>query len=89
MDRVIIYTKDNNKYTTWCDTNDMKMFRDFLQYLLDNYKDMSTYYVMNCDSEKLIGTVEQVTNDLHMRKRTQAERLINVNTGIWEGLELA
>ena len=82
-------TKKGDKFTCWCTTNQLKMFRDFMQYVLDNCNSPEDYILYDEDNNKAYSMLQIATEVYLMRKRTPTERMINLQTGKWNGKEIA
>ena len=77
-------TEDNGKVTCWCTTNDIKTFRDFMQYILDNADDPKRFVLVDTDDNTSGNVYNIAINICKMRKRNFYERLNNIPTGNWE-----
>ena len=88
MQTVKFVTMDKGKVTCWCTTNDLKMFRDFMQYILDSCNKPEDFIMYDVKSGKCYNVLKLATDGYKMRKRTFTERMENAQTGKWIGVEL-
>ena len=80
MEHVFIITKDENKITKWCDTNSVKTFLNFIQYVLDSCIKPEDFFIYVIEKNICINMVEYATkNGIH--KRTPEERNQDIITG--------
>ena len=80
MPIVRFLTIDKDKITNWCTTNDVKMYRDFIQYVLDNCNRPGDYKILDTSTNKMYPLLE-VAKYYKMRKRTFDERMKDISTG--------
>lgn len=83
MQTVKFVTTDDKKVYVWCITNKLSMFRDFLQYILDNCKDPEHFMMIDTKTDLVYDTYRIATEQYQMRKRTFEERINNIQTGKW------
>ena len=78
----------DRKVTVWCTTNDLKLFRDFMQYAVDNCNKPEEYMIWDIEKDTVYDMYKIATEQYKMRKRTFEERMKNIQTGKWIGLEV-
>lgn len=88
MQTVKFVTMDNKKVYVWCTTNVLKIFRDFMQYILDNCESPKNFMLWDTKSDKVYNAYEIATKQYGMRKRTFNERMENTQTGKWTKIVL-
>lgn len=76
-------TMDENKVYCWCTTNTLKIFRDFMQYILDGYNKSEDFLLWDTNNDKVYNAYQIATEVYGMRKRTFDERMNNIQTGKW------
>ena len=81
-------TKEKDKFVCWCTTNELKTFRDFMQYVLDNCDRPEDYLLYDVKNNKVYNMKQIATEVYFMRKRTFTERMMNFQTGKWSGKEI-
>lgn len=81
-------TIDDKKVTCWCETNILKMFRDFMQYILDSCNNPEHFLLWDMDNDKVYNVYQIATEIYKMRKRTFDERMDNIQTGKWLDIKL-
>ena len=81
-------TIDDKKVTCWCETNVSKMFRDFMQYILDSCNNPERFLLWDMDNDKVYNVYQIATEIYKMRKRTFDERMDNIQTGKWSDIRL-
>ena len=74
--------------TLWCETNCLKMFRDFMQYVLDSCDRPGDFLLWDSKTNKVYNMEQVATEQYFMRKRSLLERLDNFQTGKWNGIDL-
>ena len=75
--------KGERKYTLWCQTNDVRMFRDFMQFVLDGCSRPEEYVIYDKDNNAAYNFMDIAVKVFEMRKRTFDERMNNIQTGKW------
>lgn len=80
-------TMNNEKVTCWCETNNLKGFRDFMQFMLDNL-DAESFMLWDVEKDLVYDAYKIATEQYQMRKRTFDERINHLQTGKWIGVEL-
>lgn len=84
MQKIIFVTKDdNNKPIVWCITNKLIIFRDFMQYVLDNMDNPKDFMIIDTEKDLIYDMCKVATEMYEMRKRTFEERMNGVYTGKW------
>lgn len=81
-------TMDEKKVYCWCTTNTLKMFRDFMQYILDSCSNPENFMIWDTKSDKVYNAYKIATEQYKMRKRTFDEKMNNVQTGKWKNVVL-
>lgn len=76
-------TMDDKKVTCWCETNILKMFRDFMQYILDSCNNPKCFLLWDTENDKVYNAYQIATEVYKMRKRTFDERMQGTQTGKW------
>lgn len=76
-------TMDENKVYCWCTTNTLKVFRDFMQYILDGCDKPEDFWLWDIDNDKVYNAYQIAIEVYGMRKRTFDERMCNIQTGKW------
>jgi len=88
MQTVKFVTMDDKKVYCWCTTNTLKMFRDFMQYMLDSCSNPEHFMIWDTKSDKVYDAYKVATQQYEMRKRTFDERMKNIQTGKWANVTL-
>lgn len=88
MQLIKFITIEDKEITCWCETNTLKMFRDFMQYILDNLDNPEKFMLWDVEKDIVYDAYKIATEQFQMRKRTFYERMNNVQTGKWAGVEL-
>lgn len=88
MQLVKFVTIDKDRLLCWCTTNDLKTFRDFMQYILDGTNDPRQFMIVDVDKDLVYDMYRVATEMYGMRKRTFDERMKNIQTGKWAGITL-
>lgn len=83
MQKVRFVTEEKDKVVVWCETNSIIVFRDFLQYILDNMSNPEKFMIIDTRNDLVYGARCIATQQYGMRKRTFEERMNNVRTGKW------
>ena len=83
MEFVTRDSKDKNTILVWCTTNTLIMFRDFMQYVLDNVKNPKDFMIIDRENHFVYDMYKVATEMYGMRKRTFEERMNGVCTGKW------
>ena len=83
MQTVKFVTKDKDKITVWCTTNQLSYFRDFMQYVLDNMNNPKKFMIADMKNGLVYDMYRVATEMYGMRKRTFEERMNNTQTGKW------
>lgn len=83
MQKVKFVTKEEDKLVVWCETNSIIVFRDFMQYILDNMNEPEKFMIIDTSNDLVYGAYCIATKQYEMRKRTFEERMNNVQTGKW------
>ena len=83
MQKVKFVTEEQDKVIVWCETNSIIVFRDFMQYILDNMNEPEKFMIIDTSNDLVYGAYCIATKQYEMRKRTFKERLKNVKTGKW------
>ena len=81
-------TMDENKVYCWCTTNTLKMFRDFMQFILDGCNKPEVYLLWDTKNDKVYNAYQIATEVYEMRKRTFDERMNSIQTGKWANVNL-
>ncbi len=71
------------KAVLWYRTNDIKAFRDFIQYVLDSCYKPEEFFIVETETGLSYDMYGLATERFGMRKRTFHERMKNISTGIW------
>lgn len=85
MEHVLIVTKDQDKITKWCETNTVKVFLDFIQYVLDSCNNPADFWIYVVDRNICVNLLDYAT-DHGMRKRTFHEKLKDNRTGSFQNI---
>ena len=88
MQTLRFVTMDDKKVTCWCETNTLKMFRDFMQYVLDSCNTPEKYMIWDLKTDNVYDMYKVATQQYEMRKRTFDERMNNIQTGKWANVSL-
>lgn len=88
MQTVKFVTKENEKIIVWCTTNTLTGFRNFLQYILDNTNIPEDFYMIDLKSDLVYNAYRIATEVYKMRKRTFEERMEDIQTGKWFGVDV-
>ena len=88
MQTVKFVTIDDKKVYVWCTTNGLSIFRDFLQYILDSSNTPEDFYIIDVEKDLVYSAYRIATEMYNMRKRTFEERMDNIQTGKWCGINL-
>ena len=81
MQKFIFLTRDDKgKFTRWCETNEEKMFFDFMQYIIDSCNKPEEFILYDVDNNAAYNMYEIATKRFGMRKRTSNERGKNIQT---------
>lgn len=88
MQTVKFVTTDKEKVYVWCTTNTLTGFRNFLQYILDSSNTLEEFYMIDIEKDLVYSAYRIATEMYHMRKRTFEERMENIQTGKWFGVDL-
>lgn len=88
MQLVKFVTMDEQKVYVWCTTNKLVMFRDYLQYILDSFDTPENFYIIDVDKNLVYSAYRIATEMYNMRKRTFEERMKNIQTGRWYGVDI-
>ncbi|MFQ7208567.1 MAG: hypothetical protein ACLRPZ_03885 [Coprococcus sp.] len=88
MQTVKFVTKENEKIIVWCTTNTLTGFRKFLQYILDNINTPEDFYIIDLKSDLVYNAYRIATEVYKMRKRTFEERMEDMQTGKWFGVDV-
>ena len=83
MQKVKFVTEEQDKIVVWCETNSIIVFRDFMQYILDNMNEPEKFMIIDTSNDLVYGAYCIATKQYEMRKRTFEERINNVQTGKW------
>ena len=83
MQKVKFVTEEQDKLVVWCETNSIIVFRDFMQYILDNMNEPEKFMIIDTSNDLVYGAYCIATKQYEMRKRTFEERMNNVQTGKW------
>ncbi len=83
MQKVKFVTEEQDKVIVWCETNSIIVFRDFMQYILDNMNEPEKFMIIDTSNDLVYGAYCIATKQYEMRKRTFKERMNNVQTGKW------
>lgn len=84
MQTVKFVTKSEDKMTVWCTTNRLIVFRDFMQYILDNTNNPELFMIVDVKRDLVYDMCKVATEIYKMRKRTFEERMNGTYTGKWE-----
>ena len=88
MQTVKFVTMDDKKVCVWCTTNKLSMFRDFLQYILESTNTPEDFYIIDVEKDLVYSAYRVATEIYNMRKRTFEERMDNIQTGKWFGINI-
>ena len=80
MQKVKFVTEEQDKVIVWCETNSIIVFRDFMQYILDNMNEPEKFMIIDTSNDLVYGAYCIATKQYEMRKRTFEERMNNVQT---------
>lgn len=83
MQKVQFVTEEKDRVLVWCETNSIIVFRDFMQYILDNMNKPEKFMIIDTRNDLVYGVYCIATKQYEMRKRTFEERMNNVQTGKW------
>lgn len=83
MQKVKFVTEEQDKIVVWCETNSIIVFRDFMQYILDNMNEPEKFMIIDTSNDLVYGAYCIATKQYEMRKRTFEERMNNVQTVKW------
>ena len=83
MQKVKFVTEEQDKIVVWCETNSIIVYRDFMQYILDNMNEPEKFMIIDTSNDLVYGAYCIATKQYEMRKRTFEERMNNVQTGKW------
>lgn len=83
MQKVKFVTEEQDKIVVWCETNSIIVFRDFMQYILDNMNEPEKFMIIDTSNDLVYEAYCIATKQYEMRKRTFEERMNNVQTGKW------
>lgn len=83
MQKVQFVTEEKDKVVVWCETNSLIVFRNFMQYVLDNMKDPKKFMIIDTRNDLVYDMYSISTKQYEMRKRTFEERMNDVQTGRW------
>lgn len=76
------HTEDRGyEVVVWCTTNELSVYRDFLQYILDSCNNPTTFLVVSKETHKVYNAYHLATRIYRMRRRTFEERMDNIQTG--------
>lgn len=89
MQTVKFVTTDDKKVYVWYTTNVLSMFRDFLQYILDSSDTPEDFYIIDVEKDRVYSAYRVAREMYNMRKRTFEERMDNIQTGKWCGINLS
>ena len=76
-------TMDDKKVYCWCTTNTLKIYRDFMQYILDGFILPEKFLLWDVKNDKVYNAYQVATEVYEMRKRTFDERMNDIQTGKW------
>ena len=88
MQVVRFVTMDDKKVTCWCETNILKLFRDFMQYILDSCNSPEDFLLWDVQNDKVYNAYQIATEVYEMRKRTFNERMNKIQTGKWSNVSI-
>ena len=83
MQKVRFVTEEKDKVVVWCETNSIIVFRNFMQYILDNMNEPEKFMIIDTISDLVYGAYCIATKQYEMRKRTFEERMDNIQPGKW------
>ena len=83
MQKVQFVTEEKDKVIVWCETNSIIVFRDFMQYVLDNMNEPKKFMIIDTTNDLVYGMYCVATKQYEMRKRTFEERMNDIQTGKW------
>ena len=83
MQKVQFVTEETAKVIVWCETNSIIVFRDFMQYVLDNMNEPKKFMIIDTTNDLVYGMYCVATKQYEMRKRTFEERMNDIQTGKW------
>ncbi len=76
-------TMDDKKVYCWCTTNTLKIYRDFMQYILDGFILPEKFLLWDVKNDKVYNAYQVATEVYEMRKRTFEEKMNDIQTGKW------
>lgn len=82
MQIVKFITFDDEKIFCWCTTNQINIYKDYIQYILDSYSNPKNFYILDTSTQKYYNMYEVATKHYKMRKRTFYEKMNDIKTGI-------
>ena len=88
MQTVKFVTEENEKIIVWCITNTLTGFSNFLQYNLDNTNTPEDFYMIDVEKDLVYSAYQIATKMYNMRKRTFEERMEDIQTGKWFGVDV-
>lgn len=80
-----IITKGSYGTICWCTTNTIEKFRDFMQYVLDNYDEPNDFIILNVTTGDEYNMYKVATELYKMKKRSLYEKVNEIPTGQWIG----
>lgn len=83
MQKVRFVTEEKDRVVLWCETNSIIVFRDFMQYVLDDMDNPEDFMIIDTRNDLVYRAYCIATKQYEMRKRTFEERMNNVYTGKW------
>ena len=83
MQTVKFVTVEKDKVMVWCETNSIIIFRDFMQYVLDDMNHPEDFMIIDTEKDLVYDMYKVATEMYGMRKRTFEERMNGVYTGKW------
>lgn len=83
MQTVKFVTVEKDRVVVWCETNSIIIFRDFMQYVLDDMNHPEDFMIIDTRNDLVYGMYDVATKQYKMRKRTFEERMNDVQTGKW------
>lgn len=83
MQTVKFVTVEKDKVMVWCETNSIIVFRDFMQYVLDDMNNPKDFMIVDMKKDLVYDMYRVATEMYKMRKRTFEERMNGLYTGKW------
>lgn len=88
MQTMKFVTMTDERVVCWCTTNDLKIFRDFMQYILDSCPNPEKFLIWDVGNDNVYNMRGIACNQFGMRKRNFDERMNGVQTGKWKNMKI-